>query len=81
MNIFELPAKIKYPPITDNPAAGITSEPAVPGDNISSIAISKLFVTVQSDKYYTWIDRKINATNMHYTNLLSKFNIEWYAYE
>ena len=61
--------------ITDDPAAGITAESAVPGSNISLVAIHWLIVMIQSAKEYTSIGRMMNATNMHYSNLLSNFNI------
>ena len=61
--------------ITDDPAAGITAESVVPGSNISLVAIHWLIVMIQSAKEYTSIDRMMNATNMHYSNLLSNFNI------
>ena len=73
--------KEKIHAIIDNPAAGITSEPAVPGAKISLIEICRLIVAVQTAKYYTSIGRTMNATMMHYGNVLSIFNIKWDNYE
>ena len=63
------------------PEAGITSEPALSGADISSIAIHQLIVVGQAAKYYTLIGRTINSTNIHYSNILSSFNIECDTYE
>ena len=38
-------------------------------------------MAVQDANYYTSIGRIINATNMHYINVLSIFKIEWDTYE
>ena len=61
--------KEKITAIIDDPSAGITSELVVPGVNISPIAIFRLIVVVWAAKYYTFIGRTINATNIHYIQI------------
>ena len=82
-SIERLPATCKesIPAIAEDRAAGIVAEPAVPGANISSIAVRRLIIAVAAAKYYTSIGREMDASNMHYTNVLSKFKIEWESYE
>ena len=71
----------EIPAITDYPAAGIIVEPEVPSANISQIEISRLIVSVQSAKYYTLIGTTMNATNIHYGNVFSRFNTKWDTYQ
>ena len=71
----------EIPTITDDQSAGITSEPAFPGANISSVAIIQLIVAVQSSEYYTLVGRTMNATDMNYINVFWSFKIEWDIYE
>ena len=73
--------KEKIPAITDDPSAGITSETAIPGVNISLVAICRLVVVVKASKYYTSIGSTMDITNIHYGNLVLSFKIEWDAYE
>ena len=82
-SIESLPStyKEKISAIIDDPEASITAETSVSCANISLIAIRRLIVVVQAAKHYTLISRTINATNMHYTNLLSNFKIDWDTYE
>ena len=83
-NIEYIPSNLKEknPTITDDTAAGTTAETAVHGANISLVRILRLMKSVfQTAKYYTSIGRMKNATNMHYTNVLSKFKIKWGTYE
>ena len=56
----------KIPTIIDDPASGITSEPALNGANTDSIVIIRLIVAVQYAKYYTSISNTMNATDIHY---------------
>ena len=67
--------------IKNDPESDITAEPSITGANRSSIAICQFIVAVKADKYYTLIGRTMNTTNMHYSNVLSSFNIQWYTYE
>ena len=73
--------KESIPAVVADPAAGIAAEAEVRGANISSIAIRRLIVAANAAKYYDSISRTMDATNMHYTNVLSKFKIEWDSYE
>ena len=61
--------------IKNDPESDITAEPSITGANRSSIAICQFIVAVKADKYYTLIGRTMNTTNMHYSNVLSSFNI------
>ena len=67
-------------PPTPNPES-IQAEAAVPGANVSTIAVRRLIVAMQAAKYYTSIGRTLNTASMHYTNVLSDFKIEWDDYE
>ena len=62
--------KEKITAITDYSSADITAAPAVPGANIYLIVILWLIFTYQASKYYTLVGRKMNATNMHYGNVM-----------
>ena len=61
--------------------AGIAAEPAVPGANISSISIRRLIVAMHASMYYQAINRTMTPLNMHYTNVLQMFKIEWETYQ
>jgi hypothetical protein len=60
---------------------GIAAENAVNGANISSISVQRLIVAADAARYYQAIDRTPTTLNMHYTNVLKVFKLEWEAYE
>ena len=62
-------------------ANNIQAEPVVPGANVSSISAQRLIVAANATRYYDSIGRTIDASNMHYNNVLSNFKIEWEAHE
>ena len=62
-------------------ANNIQAEPEVPGANVSSISVQRLIVAANASRYYDSIGRTMDASNMHYSNVLSHFKIEWEAYE
>ena len=72
--------KEDIPAVTADSANGITEEDAVTGANIPSISVRRLITAMHAAKYYRSIDRDMNTTNMHYTNVLSKFMIEYESY-
>ena len=72
--------KEDIPAIAEDQANGIAAEAAVNGANISSISVRRLITAVQAAKYYDAIDRTMDDTNMHYSNVLSKFKIEYECY-
>ena len=59
----------------------LQSEAAVPGANVSSIYVQMLIVAANAARYYASIGRTIDASSMHYVNVLSTFKIEWEAYK
>ena len=59
---------------------GIDEEVPIPGANINSIAIRRLVVATQAVKYYVDVGQEPNDSNMHYTNVLSKFKTNFEAY-
>ena len=81
-SIQALPAicKVGIPQVLEDAPAGISAEPAVPGANISSISVQRLIVAVNAAKYYSSIGRNMTAANMHYSNILAAFKIEWDAF-
>ena len=62
-------------------AAGIAAEPAILGANISSISVRRLIVAANAATYYTSIGRVMTPANMHHSNILAAFKIEWDAYQ
>ena len=82
-SIERLPAicKESIPEIVVDVAAGIAAEPAILGANISSISVRRLIVTANAATYYTSIDRVMTPANMHHSNILAVFKIEWDAYQ
>ena len=72
--------KEAIPAIEADAGAGIAAEPAVPGSNISSIAVRRLITAMQASKYYTSINRTMTTQDMHYANVLSNFKVEWESY-
>ena len=53
----------------------VQAEAAVPGANVSSISVQRLIVAANSARYYASIGRTMDASSMHYGNVLSTFNI------
>ena len=78
---FPTTCKEKISAKADNPAVGITAEADVPDINIFLITICRLIVAFQAANYYNFIGRTMNSTNIHYSNILSRFKIEWDTYE
>lgn len=72
--------KEDIPAVTADAANGITEEDAVTGANIPSISVRRLITAMHAAKYYRSIGRDMNTTNMHYTNVLSNFMIEYESY-
>ena len=66
--------------IVADTANGIQAENAVPGTNIGSISIQRLIVAMHAANYYSSIGRTMTAQNMHFTNVLSSFKLEWDDY-
>ena len=66
--------------IVADAANGIQAENAVPGTNIGSISIQRLIVAMHAANYYSSIGRTMTAQNMHFTNVLSSFKLEWDDY-
>ena len=67
--------------IPADPVNNITAEAEVPGASVSSITIQRLLVACRAAKYYDSISRGLTTGNMHYTNVLSNFKIEFETYE
>ena len=82
-SIESLPAICKeaIPEIPEDLANGINLEPAVRGANISSISVRRLIVAVHASEYYSAISRSMTANNMHFTNVLKDFKVEWDTYQ
>ena len=66
--------------IREDSANGIQHEPPVRGATISSISVRRLIVAVQAAKYYEMVSRTMTAANMHYTNVLKDFKLEYDSY-
>ena len=58
-------------------ANNFQAEAAVPGVNVSSISFQRLIVSANAAQYYDSIDSTMDASSMHYGNVLSTFKIEW----
>ena len=82
-SIERLPAicKERIPEIVEDLAAGIAAAPAIMGANISSISVRRLIVAANAATYYTSIGRVMTPANMHHSNILAAFKIEWDAYQ
>ena len=72
--------KEKILAITEDISAGIAAEAEVPGANVGTISVRRLITAMKAAKYYQSINRTMNPTIMHYTNVLSGFKIEEEAY-
>ena len=68
------------PAIAEDLANWIAAEVEVPGASISSISIRRLIVAVNAVTYYDSIDRVMTQENMHYSNVLSDFKIEYESF-
>ena len=62
-------------------ANNVQDEAAVPGANASSISVKRLIVAANATRYYASIGITMDASSMHYGNVLSTFKIELEAYE
>ena len=72
--------KEKILAITEDIPAGIAAEGEVPGANVGTISVRRLITAMKAARYYQSINRTMNPSNMHYTNVLSAFKIEEEAY-
>ena len=70
----------RFPAITADIAARITTEVEIPGAKFSSISAQKLIFTADAGKYYSSIGWVMPTMNMHYGNILVSFKIEWEGY-
>ena len=73
--------KQKIDAIAADAANNILAEPEVPGANVSSISVQRLIVASNAARYYHSIGRTMTTANMHYTNILINFKVEYEAYE
>ena len=81
-SIERLPSicKNNIPAIVEDLANGIPAEAEVPGANVGSISVRRLLTAMHASKYYTSIGRTMVASNMHYGQVLSDFQLEWEDY-
>ena len=77
----ENPVEEAVPAIAADVATGQAAEPEVPGANVSTISTRRLIVAMNAATYYTSIGRAMTPNNMHYTNILTSFKLEWEDYE
>ena len=68
------------PAVVADVQAGITAENAVVGANVNSVSVQRLIVAAHATRYYRDIQRASTPQNMHYTNVLIDFKVEWDAY-
>ena len=73
--------KEKVLAIPEDAANNIAAEPEVSGANISTISIQRLIVASHAASYYHSISRAMTTANMHYSNVLMNFKVEWEAYQ
>ena len=69
------------PAVVEDLAAGVQAEAAVPGAVISTQSLVHLRVASKAVKYYQFIRRTTDGTNLHYNNVLADFRIAYEAYE
>ena len=62
--------------IAADAANGIAVKPSVPGATISLISFQCLIVAMNAAKYYNSIGRIMNPGSMHWTNVLTNFQLE-----
>ena len=67
--------------IPADPVNNITAEAEVPGASVSSIITQRLLVACKAAKYYDSISRGMTTGNIHYTNVLSNYKVDFEAYE
>ena len=67
--------------IAANIANNVQAESAVPGASIRSLSVQRLIIAANATQYYASIGRTMDASIMHYGNVLSTFKIKWEAYE
>ena len=67
--------------IQADPANNVSAEPQVAGANISAISVQRLIIASYAVSYYHSISRAMTPANMHYTNVLMAFKVEWEAYQ
>ena len=63
--------------VTADQGAGIEAEPAIKGTCISTVSSIRLLTACNAVKYYKLVSRTPNLENMSYTNVLSKFQVDW----
>ena len=82
-SLERLPATCKetIPAIVQDDDAGIAAEAIVAGANISSISVRRLIISMNAANYYEAVNRIMTPQNMHYTNVLQSFKIEWETYQ
>ena len=66
--------------IPEDIPVGITAEAKVLGANIGIISVRRLIIVMKAVQYCESIGRMLSPANMHYMNVLSKFNIEEEVY-
>ena len=81
-DIKNLPSvcKVSIDAIAADVENNIQAEAAVPGAIVSSISVQRRIVDTNAARYYASIGRTMDASSMHYGNILSTFKIEWDAY-
>ena len=67
--------------IADDVANNVQAETAVPGANVSFISFQRIIVSTNAARYYASIGMTMDASSMHYGNIISTFKIEWEAYK
>ena len=71
----------EIPKILADAAAGIAAEPAVKGAFISMVSSIRLLTACNAVKYYKLVYRTPTLSNMKYTGVLDKFQVDWDQYE
>ena len=71
----------EIPKVTADPAAGIEAEAAVKGTCISTVNTIRLLTACNAVKYYKLVCRTPSLSSMSYTNVLSKFQVDFEHYE
>ena len=71
----------EIPKILADAAANIAAEPAVKGAFISMLSSIRLLTSCNAAKYYKLVCRTPTLSNMKYTGVLDKFQVDWDQYE
>ena len=79
--IFQGHVKGSINEIADDMANNVQVEAVVPGADVSSISVQRLIIAANTARQYASIGRTMDASSMHYVNVLSAFNIEWEEYK